>query len=213
MNTSADETLSPRSDVLMMLGLCPLLAASDTLVNALGIAIAVVLVTAFAGVVLLALARWTDDSLRIAAALLVFALAVALVERTLLAWFYPLRNALSLFLPLIAVNAALLRTWQATQPAALDALRGSLVVSARIAFVLVLLGSARELVGHGSLFDAAAAAFGSAFTSLETTVFRVDMGFLLAMLPPGAFIALGLLFALYNWTFRRRARPSAHASQ
>lgn len=188
----------------MMLAMCPLLAAGDTAVKAVGIASAVIVVTVLSGAIMQLLSRWLDDTLRTAATLLMLAGIVALIERAMLAWFHPLHDALGVFLPLVAANAALVRAWHEPERSPLETFRATSSLSLRIALVLLLLGLARELVGHGSLFDDAGLALGAAVASLETLVFRVDMGFLLAMLPPGAFIALGLLFAFYNWAFANR---------
>jgi electron transport complex protein RnfE len=204
VNPSPSEPQSLRTDVAMMLAMCPLLAASDTAVKAVGIAICVIIATVLSGAILQLLARWLDDTLRTAATLLTFAGIVALIERAVLAWFHPLHDALGVFLPLVAINAALIRAWHAPHAAPLETLRATSSMSLRIALVLLLLGLARELVGHGTLFDDAGLALGAAVAWLEMLVFRVDMGFLLAMLPPGAFIALGLLFAFYNWAFADR---------
>lgn len=186
-----------------MLALCPLIAASDTVVNAIGLGLATIIVSVLVGATLSILTRWLDDTMRIAATLLILAGILAIIERAMLAWFYELREALGVFLPLIVCNIALLRLWQ--QP--LDAHRSivdALKLGTSIAVVLVLLGIARELVGRGSLLHGAGHAFGAWFAPAELGVFDVDMGFLLAMLPPGAFISLGLLLALRNWALRTK---------
>ena len=80
---------------------------------------------------------------------------------------------------------------------------GEILIRIGIALTLLALGLARELVGRGSLLNGAGALLGSWAQRLELKVFSVDMGFLLAMLPPGAFISLGLLIAARNWLARR----------
>ena len=75
-------------------------------------------------------------------------------------------------------------------------------LSLAIAAMLLVLGVARELVGRGSVLHDAGLMFGVWARAFETKVFSVDMGFLLGMLPPGAFISLGLLLALLNWLRR-----------
>ncbi len=184
-----------------MLALCPLIAASDTVVNAIGLGLATIIASVLVGATLSILTRWLDDTMRIAATLLILAGILALIERAMLAWFYELRESLGVFLPLIVCNISLIRLWQ--QP--LDARRAifdALKLGASIALALLLLGIARELVGRGSLLHGAGHAFGAWFAPAELVVFDVDMGFLLAMLPPGAFISLGLLLALRNWALR-----------
>jgi Na+-translocating ferredoxin:NAD+ oxidoreductase subunit E len=184
-----------------MLALCPLIAASDTVVNAIGLGLASIIASVLVGATLSIVMRWLDDTMRIAATLLILAGILALIERAMLAWFYELRESLGVFLPLIVCNIALIRLWQ--QP--LDARRAifdALKLGTSIALALLLLGIARELVGRGSLLHGAGHAFGAWFAPAELVVFDVDMGFLLAMLPPGAFISLGLLLALRNWALR-----------
>jgi electron transport complex protein RnfE len=109
---------------------------------------------------------------------------------------------MDVFLPLIACNYALLRALDSQGAASLG---DSMRIAATAAAAMLILGVARELVGHGSLMHDAGASVGSWFKPLEWTVFDLDMGFLLAMLPPGAFIAAGLLIALRNaWYSRER---------
>jgi electron transport complex protein RnfE len=85
------------------------------------------------------------------------------------------------------------------------ALNRSVRISIGIALTLLALGLARELVGRGSLLNGAGALLGTWAQQFEVKVFSVDMGFLLAMLPPGAFISLGLLIAARNWLARPRS--------
>ena len=88
------------------------------------------------------------------------------------------------------------------------ALRMALRTAGGMALTLLLLGAARELVGRGSLLHDAHL-LGTWASGLGIQFFRIDMGFLLAMLPPGAFLALGLLLALRNWLGQRRASQAA----
>jgi electron transport complex protein RnfE len=85
-----------------------------------------------------------------------------------------------------------------------DAVTESLRIAIGIAITLLPLGIARELVGRGSLLHDAHTLLGAWAGSAEVSVFRVDMGFLLAMLPPGAFIAFGVLLAARNWFIHRK---------
>lgn len=200
-----NKTIMPSIDErTLLVALCPLLAISDTVVEAVAAAIALIAVAAFTSAIVAITSKWVAPELRLAANFTTLALLVGILELVTLAWFPRLRASLGVFLPLIACNYALLR--------ALDSPRGSTVASSlRIGAIagsaMLTLGIARELVGHGSLMHDAGASLGSWFRSWERTVFDLDMGFLLAMLPPGAFIAAGLLIALQNaWHLRERIK-------
>jgi electron transport complex protein RnfE len=118
---------------------------------------------------------------------------------------HDLRGALGLFPLLLAVNLAIVwRSDRLSLASPSVALRTALASGAQIFAVLVALGFARELVGRGSLLYGAGNSLGEWARPLELQLFPADMGFLLAMLPPGAFIAFGLLLAARNWITHRR---------
>lgn len=192
---------TPQRDVLLLLALCPLVAASDTVVNAIGAGVLVLTIAPLTALAIAPARRALTSDIRFAAALLVFAGVAACIEILLRAYFHDLHGALGVFAPLIVANIALAALLALdTQPAStLCILRLSLAIAA----ALLVLGAARELVGRGSLFHDAGLLLGAWAQPFEMKVFRVDMGFLLGMLPPGAFIALGLLLALRNWWVRR----------
>ena len=81
-----------------------------------------------------------------------------------------------------------------------------------VLLVLVTLGGLREVVGKGTLFSGAHLMFGEAARTWTVTLVDDYSGFLLAVLPPGAFIGLGLLIALKNVIDRRRQRRTAPAA-
>ncbi len=195
----------PRIDEhTLLVALCPLLAMSDTVVEAVAASIALLTVAALTSSIVAITSKWVDSGLRLAANFITLALLVGIVELIALAWFPRLRASLSVFLPLIACNYALLRALDSPSPTTLGS---SLRIATIAALAMLILGIARELVGHGSLMHDAGAGLGSWFKALEWTVFDLDMGFLLAMLPPGAFIAAGLLIALKNaWEVRERIK-------
>jgi len=228
---------------VQLLALCPLLAVSDTVVKALGFSIVVLIIVPLSTLLLGAIRRLLDDSITLAATLLITAGLVTASELILRAWFHDLGASFNVFLPLLAVNIIIVNSIQAQRadlsppstrfqptylrpasdgpqslqppPASeppppgrdngLLAFRHSLRISLGIAFSLLALGFARELVGRGSLLNGAGAMLAPWAERLEVKVFSVDMGFLLAMLPPGAFISLGLLIAARNWLASRHA--------
>jgi electron transport complex protein RnfE len=103
----------------------------------------------------------------------------------------------------LAVNVIVADHVSTAQADRAVALRRAVIIGIGIGLTLLVLGVARELVGRGSLLHGAGSMLATWASHLEIRVFRVDMGFLLAMLPPGAFISLGLLIALRNWLTAR----------
>jgi Na+-translocating ferredoxin:NAD+ oxidoreductase subunit E len=188
---------------LILIALCPAVAMSTTLVESLAASAAITAVAFIVSSIIAASSKWIHDEFRLAASVLSCALAVAILETAMLAWFPRLRMSLGVFLPLIACNMMLL---QLLLPSRLgvEAITRTLSWSVLIGSALILLGFARELVGHGSLMDDAGLSFGASFRHLEWTIFDLDMGFLLAMLPPGAFFSLGVLLAVANVILERR---------
>jgi len=186
-----------------LIAVCPLLAMSDTVADALGIGVVVLIVVPLATAVLALLRSRPTSETALPASMLTIAALVACVELLLSAWFSELRTALTLFVPLIVSNLIAVQHLQARHESLGKALAGSLQIAAGIAVTLLPLGIARELVGRGSLLHDAGNLLGAHWA--ELSVFRVDMGFLLAMLPPGAFISFGLLLAARNWIIQRRS--------
>jgi electron transport complex protein RnfE len=176
-----------------LIAVVPLLAMSDTVADAIGIGAAVLIVVPLAALVLALLRSRLTDETALAATLLTIAALVACVELLMSAWLSELRSAPNLFLPLIVSNLIVVQHLQARHDNARDALLGSIRIAVGIAITLLPLGIARELVGRGSLLHGWS----------EISLFRVDMGFMLAMLPPGAFISFGVLLAARNWLTHR----------
>ena len=116
------------------------------------------------------------------------------------AWFHELYLILGIFIPLIVTNCSIIARAEAfaarnpVTPSLLDGLMMGIGFTA----VLVLLGGMRELLGQGTLFSQAHLMFGEGARGLTITVIDNYRGFLIAILPPGAFIGLGLIVALKN---------------
>jgi electron transport complex protein RnfE len=187
-----------------LIAVCPLLAMSDTVADALGIGATVLIVVPLAALLLALLRSKLTNETAFAATMLTVASLIACVELLMAAWLSELRTALNLFLPLIVSNLIVVHYVQAKHETLGEAFAGSLRIAVGIAITLLPLGIARELVGRGSLLHDADTLLGSWAHWTEISVFRVDMGFMLAMLPPGAFISFGLLLAARNWLTRRR---------
>lgn len=193
---------------LQLLALCPLLAVSDTLVKALGFSALVLVIFPLATLLLSAIRRWLDDAIVLPASLLVTAGLVTAAELFMRAWFHDLGVSFGVFLPLLAVNIVVIDHMQTPAPERGTALIRSVRIALGITLTLIALSLARELVGRGSLLSGAGALLGNWADQLEVKVFSVDMGFLLALLPPGAFISLGLLIAVRNWIAGRNSTKS-----
>jgi len=207
----AREGLWTRNTALVqLLGLCPLLAVTTTTVNGLGLGIATLAVLLGSNILVSLCRHLIPQAIRIPIYVLIIATLVTTVELLMRAWFYELFHILGIFIPLIVTNCAIIARAEAF--ASRNPLPRAIVdgFSTGLGFAacLVVLGSMRELVGHGTLLADAHLMFGEGARGLTLTVIPEYPGFLLALLPPGAFIALGLLVALKNVIDRRLAQPA-----
>ncbi|SFM25775.1 electron transport complex protein RnfE [Ectothiorhodospira mobilis] len=186
--------------LVQLLGLCPLLAISGTVVNALGLGLATTLTLVASNLSVSAIRNWVRPEIRIPVYVLIIASVVTAIELAMNAYFHELYLILGIFIPLIVTNCAIIGRAEAfasknSMPRALvDALAMGLGFTA----VLVALGGLREALGQGTLFAQAHLMFGDMARGLTLTLVEDYRGFLLAVLPPGAFIGLGLLLALKN---------------
>jgi electron transport complex protein RnfE len=179
------------------LALCPLLAVTGTATNGLGLGLASVFVMVTAGVLVSLLRGIITPQVRIPVFVLIIAVLVTLVDLGMNAWLHDLHKVLGLFIPLIVTNCAILgraESFASRQPVARAAFDG-LMMGAGFTLVLVLLGAVREIIGSGTLFQGAGLMLGEAMSFLELTLIPDYRGFLLAILPPGGFIALGFILA------------------
>lgn len=185
--------------LVQLLGLCPLLAVTGTTVNGLGLGLATLFVMTGSNLIVSLLRGSLRPEIRIPVYVLVIASLVTAVELMMLAWLPDLARTLGIFIPLIVTNCAIIGRAEsfASRNPPLPAAFDGFMMGLGFAAVLVVLGMLRELVGHGTLFAGAELMFGPVATGwmLEIPAYR---GFLLAILPPGAFIGLGLLIALKN---------------
>jgi len=196
--------------LVQLLGLCPLLAITGTVVNAIGLGLATTL-TLVASNTTVSLSRGLlRREIRIPAFVLVIASVVTAVELVMNAFFHELFLILGIFIPLIVTNCAIIGRAEAFasrhDPA--RALLDGLATGVGFTLVLIALGAMREVLGRGTLLDQAHLMFGEAARGLTVTVIPDYPGFLVAVLPPGAFFGLGVLIALKNVIERRRAEPA-----
>ncbi|MBK5142400.1 electron transport complex subunit E [Budviciaceae bacterium BWR-B9] len=186
------------SALVQLLGLCPLLAVSSTATNALGLGLATTLVLVCTNVAVSALRRWVPQEIRIPIYVMIIACVVTVVQLLINAYAYGLYQSLGIFIPLITTNCIVIgraEAYAAQNPVSLSALDG-FAMGFGATIVLFILGGMREILGNGTLFDGADSLLGSWAKVLRIEVLHLDNAFLLAILPPGAFLGLGFLLAL-----------------
>jgi len=186
--------------LVQLLGLCPLLAVSGSVVNALGMGLATAAVLMGTNALVSMVRTVVPDTIRLPAFVLIIAAAVTLVELLMQAFAYQLYEVLGIFLPLITTNCVVLgraEAFASKNPVLLSAFEG-LMMGLGFTAVLVVLGALRELLGNGTLFANMSLLFGPAAAGWEIRPFGDYRKFLLAILPPGAFLFTGLLIALKN---------------
>jgi len=144
--------------------------------------------------------------IRIPVFVLLIASVVTVIELGMNAWFHDLYKILGIFIPLIVVNCNIIGRAEAfaSKHTVDRALVDGLAIGFGFTLVLVTLGGLRELVGHGTLFAQAQLMFGETGRALSLTLIENYRGFLLAILPPGAFMGLGLMIAAKNVINARR---------
>jgi len=187
--------------LVVLLGLCPLLAVSSTVVNALGLGLATTLTLVFSNLAVSIARSILRPEIRIPAYVLIIASVVTVIQLLMQAWFHDLYRVLGIFIPLIVTNCAIIGRAEAfaSRNRPLPSLVDGLATGLGFCLALVVLGALREIVGRGTLMSQAQLMFGELGESLQLTLIPDHPGFLLAMLPPGAFIGLGLLIAGRNW--------------
>ncbi|EEG83370.1 electron transport complex, RnfABCDGE type, E subunit [Proteus penneri ATCC 35198] len=199
------------SALVQLLGLCPLLAVSSTATNALGLGIATTLVLFCTNVAVSSLRRWVPSEIRIPIYVMIIASVVSAVQLLINAYAYGLYQSLGIFIPLIVTNCIVIGRAEAFAaknevfPSAIDGLAMGLGATA----ALFVLGAIREILGNGTLFDGADLLLGEWAQVLRVEIIHLDSPFLLAILPPGAFIGLGFMLAAKYLIDERQKKRSA----
>lgn len=194
--------------LVALLGLCPLLATTTSATNGLGMGLATTAVLALSSVTVSLIRNLVRPEVRLPVFVLVIASFVTIVELTMQAYFYSLYLVLGLFIPLIVVNCTIIGRAEAfaSKNRVDRALVDALAMGIGSTLVLTTLGGMRELVGQGTLFNQAHLLLGEAARGLTLKLGSDFRGALVAILPPGAFIGLGLLIALKNLIDQRARR-------
>ncbi|HMM55710.1 MAG TPA: electron transport complex subunit E [Candidatus Desulfobacillus sp.] len=200
------------TSLVQLLGLCPLLAVSTSFVNGVSLAIATIFVMAMASGVVASVRNLIPHEIRIPIFILIIASLVTMVDLAMNAWLHELYLVLGIFIPLIVVNCIVLARVEAfaAKNAPLAAAWDGAMMGVGMVVAIAVLGAVRELVGTGALFGGIDMIIPG---SHALQVLPQDYpGFLVAILPPGAFIVLGLLIASRNWLDARSlARPPRQA--
>ncbi|MFT5419284.1 MAG: electron transport complex protein RnfE [Candidatus Endobugula sp.] len=198
--------------LVQLLGLCPLLAVSGSVVNALGLGLATMLVLVGSNVVVSLIRNVVSDAIKLPAFVMVIASFTTATELLMQAYTYELYQILGIFIPLIVTNCAILGRADAFAcknkilPSAID----GFMMGLGFLFVLLVLGSVREILGTGSLLADMQLLFGESARNWKLNLFGDRYpGFLIALLPPGAFLVTGFLIAIKNVVDARTQRRLA----
>ena len=200
--------------LVALLGLCPLLAVTNNVANAISLGIATTFVLVASNLSVSLFRNHIRKEVRIPIFVLLIASFVTVVDLIMQSFFYDMYLILGIFVPLIVTNCAILdraeafaskNTWDRS---VID----GLMMGIGFSIVLVLLGAMREILGSGTLFDQADLIFGVLGSSLKVTFFDQYQGTLIALLPPGAFIGLGLIVALKKLIDSRQMAPQTAAN-
>jgi len=189
--------------LVQLLGLCPLLAVTTTFVNGLGLGIATLFVLACSNVLVSTTRRWIRHDIRIPIYVLIIASLVTCIELITKAWFPSLDRSLGIFIPLIVTNCAIIARAEifASRNSIAASLADGIGMGAGFTVLLVAVGFFRELIGNGSMFSDLSMLFGG---EPSPGLVLVDNGWLLAILPPGAFFSLALAVAAKNAIDRKK---------
>ncbi len=205
--------------LVALLGLCPLLAVSNSIVNSLGLGLATTVALVFSNTIVSLIRNYVSNEVRLPVFVLVIAANVTVIELLMNAFFHDLHKILGIFIPLIVTNCAIIGRAEAfaSKNPVDRALADGLFMGLGFTCALVALGALREAIGTGTLFARADLMFGDSAKQWTIQLFDDYGGFLLAVLPPGAFIGLGLLIAIKNLVDARAARnmatsPASHAA-
>ncbi|MDO9322558.1 MAG: electron transport complex subunit E [Pseudomonas sp.] len=186
--------------LVQLLGLCPLLGVSNSMVNALGMGIATALVLAFSNAAVALIRNQVSDAVRLPVFVMIIAALTTCIELLMQAFTYQLYQILGIFIPLITTNCIILGRAEAfaAKNSVAKASFDGLMMGAGFGLVLLALGTLRELLGTGMLLSNMQLLFGPMAANWQITLLPNYPGFLLAILPPGAFLLLGLLIAAKN---------------
>jgi len=186
--------------LVQLLGLCPLLAVTSTLTNALGMGFATMAVLIGSNATVSLVRQWVPKEIRIPIFVMIIAGFVTCISLLFNAYAHGLYQSLGIFLPLIVTNCVIIGRAEAfaSKNLLLPSIYDGFIMGLGFSVVLILLGTVREVLGQGTLFDGAQLLLGDWAVSLRVEILEIDQSFLFIMLPPGAFVAMGFIIALKN---------------
>ena len=186
--------------LVQLLGLCPLLAVTSSTINGIGLGLATMITLILSNSLVSMIRNVVRPEVRLPVFVLIIASVVTIIELSMKAWFYDLFLVLGIFIPLIVTNCSIIARaegFASKNPVGLSALDG-FMMGLGFLLVLTLLGLLREVVGSGTILANADLMFGPAAGMLKITLSEDYGGFLMAILPPGAFFGLALLIVGKN---------------
>lgn len=189
--------------LVQLLGICPLLAVTTSFVNGVGLGVATLAVLTCSNTLVSATRRWLLPQIRVPVYVLIIASLVTSVELVFKAWAPGLDRSLGIFLPLIVTNCAIVaraEVYASRNPVGASLVDG-LAMGSGFALLLMAIGAFRELLGSGTLLARLDMLVGG---EAVRGIVLTDGGFLLAVLPPGAFFSLALAIAAKNAIDQRR---------
>tara|TARA_B100000035_G_C21037106_1_gene571673 strand:+ start:9479 stop:10105 length:627 start_codon:yes stop_codon:yes gene_type:complete len=192
--------------LVQLLGLCPTLAVTVNITNGVALGVATIFVMMLSNISISPIRNYVPESARVPIFILVIAGLVTIVDLSINALSKPLYDALGIFIPLIVTNCIVLARVEAfaSKNATLPSLYDGFFMGIGLTFVLIILGAVREIVGNGTLFQNVHFLIGDKYEFLTIQLFDSSDGFLLAALPPGAFIALSALILFLNLVNQKR---------
>ncbi|QLB17724.1 electron transport complex subunit RsxE [Mannheimia varigena] len=196
----ADGVWKNNGALVQLLGLCPLLAVSNSVTNALGLGLATMFVLICTNVTVSLFRKITPHDIRIPIYVMIIATVVTAVQLLMNAFAFPVYQSLGIFIPLIVTNCIVIgraEAYASKNEVKFSAFDG-FSMGLGMTLSLVVLGALREILGNGTLFYGLDLLFGDWAKALYIDVLHIDSGLLLAILPPGAFIGLGVILAVKN---------------
>ena len=196
--------------LVQLLGLCPLLAVSNTAINGLALGLATIVTLLLSNTLVATTRRWLINEIRIPVYVLLIAGVVTCVGMLMNAYAHDMYLQLGIFIPLIITNCMILARAEAfaSRNSVTLAAGDGLMHGLGFALALLAMGLCRELIGNGTIMADSHLLFGTATHSTPWIDLQIDRGLLIAVLPPGAFLVLGLLIALKNGFEKTHSHPS-----
>lgn len=197
--------------LVQLLGLCPLLAVTGSVVNALGLGLATMLVLVGSNAAVSLIRKQVSDAVKIPAFVMIIATFTTCTELLMKAFTYELYLILGIFIPLIVTNCAILGRAEAfaSKNTIASSVLDGLMMGSGFAIVLLVIGAIREIFGVGTIFANMDLLFGPIAANWNINLFGEGYGFLILVLPPGAFIVTGMLIALKNLIDSKLAQLNA----